>query len=121
MCACTSLVITIGTNKQKSLFSLLLICTFNFLCPVMFFYMDHCACYTSTIVILKYAFCSARFISVTKTVAFSDLQGIQVAVHNGKGDKGAPRSLTVRKFHDLLEQRRVILPVLPMFTVFGCG
>jgi len=61
------------------------------------------------------------FISVTKTVAFSDLQGIQVAVHNGKGDKGAPRSLTVRKFHDLLEQRRVILPVLPMFTVFGCG
>ena len=85
----------------------------------MFSYMDHGA--TLTIEIWKYAFCSARFISVTKTVAFSDLQRIQVAVHNGKGDKGAPRSLTVRKFHDLLEQRRVILPVLPMFTVFGCG
>ena len=85
----------------------------------MFSYMDHGA--TLTIEIWKYAFCSARFISVTKTVAFSDLQGIQVAVHNGKGDKGAPRSLTVRKFHDLLEQRRVILPVLPMFTAFSCG
>ena len=83
--------------------------------------MDHCACYTSTIVILKYAFCSARLISVTKTVAFSDLQGIQVAARNDKGGKGGAPRITVRMFHDLLEQRRVILLVLPMFTAFSCG
>jgi len=85
----------------------------------MFSYMDHGA--TLTIEIWKYAFCSARLISVTKTVAFSNLQGIQVAARNDKGGKGGAPRITVRMFHDLLEQRRVILPVLPMFTVFGRG